>query len=86
MSTNTTPPMHHDSAIGTVVRRVIYDLIEGYLNTGEGWEDYPEIGKHDWDRVGAGLAYVAETFNDGPVYAEAYALLAARAGSDETES
>lgn len=81
---STTPnPMTIDDACRYVARHVVYDLIDRYLDIGDGWEDYPEIGEHDWNRVGAHVAGMCLRVMDDAKYAEAYALLAARAGSDD---
>ena len=45
---------------------------------GEGWEDCPEIGEHDWMRIAQAMDRLAPD-PDPAVVAEAYALLEGRA-------
>lgn len=44
------------------------------------WENYPEVGEHDWEAVEAEVAYIADVLRVSPDnYAHAYAQLAALA-------
>ncbi|WP_029291831.1 hypothetical protein [Cellulomonas sp. HZM] len=50
----------------------------GYI--GERWEDYPDLGEHDWQRVaGRAKAIAEQMLPDHETYDQAYELLAARA-------
>jgi hypothetical protein len=72
-----------DEAIDTVARHYISHIIRTAMDAEySGWEDYPEIGQHDWTRVvERAEAYVpAESTKDS--YDEAYELLADRAADD----
>ncbi|GEA79956.1 hypothetical protein [Cellulomonas uda] len=65
-------------AIDTIARHVV--ATHGPLETGSAWEDYPEIGEHDWSRVCAAAAAVREDlWPEHDRYDAAYGLLAARA-------
>lgn len=45
------------------------------------WEEYPEIGEHDWEAVIAEVAYIADVLRvSQDNYDHAYAQLAARVG------
>jgi hypothetical protein len=74
-------PMNTEYAVRAVARRVLAEQIERHLPD---WEDYPDIGEHDWARVVARVRWVAEA-NDLQTehYAAAYQHLVDRAGGRE---
>lgn len=69
--------MTPEKAIEIVARQALAEAVEDLA-----WEDYPEIGEHDWERVLDAAADLAQY----PVgYLAAYELLEARAEHSEHE-
>lgn len=72
----------HDQAIGVLVERIIADAALRAIE-GEhiGWEDFPDIGEHDWQRIASGaLDECTDTINRGRGgYEAAYQYLASLA-------
>lgn len=59
-----------EAAIDTIARYILADAAE--TAAAEGWERYPEIGEHDWARVGAAYPPDSE-------FTAAYGLMDGRA-------
>lgn len=73
-------PMDLELALNVVVCRVIADSI---AEAGRDWEDYPEIGEHDWTRIAARVdAELAAYFVGDDVYDAAYDFLKGRVEND----
>lgn len=71
-------------AIETVARRVLFVLVDTEYYGADVWEDFPEIGEHDWDRVvDQARALVGGLNPSGSLYADAYAHLKSRATDEE---
>lgn len=78
------PPTHvgqcDDSTIATVARRIVVNSLK---NGGEWWEQYPEVGEHDWSRVVVEVDRLAATLEvPDEEFKPAYALLSERAERD----
>lgn len=70
------------AAIDTIARHALATH-DGYVDMGERWEDYPELGDGDWSRVCAAAAALREDLiPEHDRYDAAYALLAARADKE----
>lgn len=71
-------------AIDVVARKVLHDVQTNPENFVEFWEDYPNIGEDDWERVVDRIVHLAQ-----PVYTAsfdaAYEFLGARAAEHDTE-
>jgi hypothetical protein len=62
----------------TVARRVIADIVEREI--GDQWENYPEIGEHDWQAIqDVAIERTKELGPSDDVYHAAYDRLARRA-------
>lgn len=68
--------MNRREALDIVARRVIADATDGIK-----WEDYPDIGEHDWDRVTERVVDLAPD-PGGERFEKAYALLSSLANSN----
>lgn len=67
-------------AMDVIIRSILRRLTDDPDQVGEMWEDYPEIGEHDWIEICAQVADRSKTFTNSPeVYKAAYAHLASRA-------
>lgn len=66
-----------EEAIEVVAREVVFRAL--VLEEAYEWEDFPEIGQHDWDRVVIEIGQLAREVQDGGRFDEAYKLLAERA-------
>jgi hypothetical protein len=69
-------------AVDIVAKRVIHTL----LHTAEAedqWENYPQVGLHDWQEVEARIARLADEINpDDETFKAAYEFLDARADAE----
>jgi hypothetical protein len=65
-------------AIKIVARQVLADLAE---YAAEQWENYPEIGEHDWDAVVTEVVRLAPLDATSAGFVEAYSLLESRAAN-----
>lgn len=68
--------MNGDWAIQVIAQEVLARAAE---TTGEWWEDYPEIGEHDWERVLAAVASRAVPHPVNSTFDLAYKFLEGRA-------
>lgn len=67
-------------AMDVIIRAVIARLIDEPDTVGEMWEDFPEIGEHDWIEICEQVAERAKSFINSPeVFKAAYEHLASRA-------
>lgn len=67
-----------------IARRIAYAAIVS-ADVEDGWENYPDIGESDWEKV----AFESGTLIVDPTEAEyeaAYALLAARSDGQEADA
>lgn len=77
----TPPESALDHAISAVSRRVVTNLVSEHI--GEEWENYPELGERDWQRVmDDALRRVGELDPSPDVYHNAYEHLSQRATVD----
>lgn len=68
--------MTEDTALTVLARDLLAALLDDH---GAGkWEDYPDLGEHDWDRV-LGRAYTLAARPERQDFTTAYQLLAAHA-------
>jgi len=67
-----------DDAIETVARRLVASTAEHHA--GEEWENHPDIGQHDWERIESRASMITSEL-DVPQdkYERAYQFLADRA-------
>lgn len=68
-------------AIEIVARDVIQDAVE-FGSIDDKWEDYPDLGKWDWERVVHEARRMAKSSYSDSQFDEAYALLSARVNED----
>jgi hypothetical protein len=71
--------MRAGDAIKIVARQVLADVAE---YAAEQWEEYPEIGEHDWDAVVTEVVRLAPVDATSTDFVEAYSLLESRAESE----
>lgn len=74
-----------EQAIDVIARRVVHLLLTAPVGGSEDialWEDYPEIGEHDWDRVIDRAKVLAPPNPDADEYTAAYAHLSARVDAE----
>jgi hypothetical protein len=72
--------MSPEDAYWIVARRVVANAASGANQIEPEWENYPEIGEHDWVLVLGRVNDVCRQFNPkDQSYSDAYALLTERA-------
>lgn len=71
--------MTGDEAIEIIARHAVARSVESLAE--EGWDFYPEIGEHDWERIVA-KAQELRPWPEAAEFKEAYKLLEARAETD----
>lgn len=77
--------MGTETIIRMVARQVAANAIDPELGTEPHWENYPEVGEHDWEAVQSELLYIARTLRVEPfIYDHAYGQLAERADPEAT--
>jgi hypothetical protein len=74
-------PLSAQYAAKVVANRIVAQALDHQI-LGD-WEDYPEIGEHDWKLIEAQLEILAGKLRpQAAEYDSAYKLLADRAGED----
>jgi len=66
-----------DEAYGVIVKHALYESVKRV-----GWEDYPEIGEYDWERIAYMIA-VLKPVVDWEQFEEALSLLIERGKEHE---